>query len=276
VARVTGCLEALLLKLASEPSWRVAGSKGFVACALPTVVDAAAVQLRAVHTRRLELLEEAEGLRERLRHRESELQHFRELVEHKKWYPSQEAAAAESRLFRAYERQGLLEARLKVVVAHRDTLQHEVGGAFERERAAWAEQRSALAAECEQLVAAREEQNAQLAQARERLAALQDEVTRVNRLCASFEQQVLQLPESEEELRERQAEWVSLFEQLQEKERRAGRRGSRGRRGKAQRQSAAARGAEARSSSQDPGMDSSSQGPGLDLPPPLPALAATI
>jgi len=150
---------------------------------------------------------------------EGRLERIKKEVEEHFWCPSQEVADAEARYLVAKDRKAALVAKLEVAIAHRDELKREVGESFEREHQAWLKERDELLAARERLTEDIKKKRQEREEAEGSLAAQLDEAAKVERTCATFEQQIAQLPAQEEELRTMQGRWVALFEELQEKER---------------------------------------------------------
>merc|ERR1712039_542681 len=141
---VISCLEAAAFKLANTPGFKVVG---FVKSALPAVLDAAAQHLQETHSRRLQLVKEAEVLRDRIRVREAQLAAAREKSEMYAWHPRKQACRAEADWRAAESKVFDLEAKLHIVTARRDALREQVGATFSKEQATWSEERNALTAE---------------------------------------------------------------------------------------------------------------------------------
>merc|ERR1711865_266563 len=92
---VMDCVEAALLKLSTSPDWKVVK---YVQNALPSVTDAAAAQLQDTNGKRLDLLNEAEVLRDRLRLRGIQLEKLRQQADLYAWHPRKEASQASAAL----------------------------------------------------------------------------------------------------------------------------------------------------------------------------------
>lgn len=214
-AIVEGCLESVILKVAMEPAWAVAGSE-FLKRVLPAVCDAAAQLLQAAHARHEALKVECSLLEAWMARSEERLEDLRLKTEREVWLPRRQMAMIRADLARAEERASKLESRLAVATDRRDRLRLESDASCGVEREAWSKQRALLQGKLEELVQEEGTLRSHFFQRQRLLQQRQAENSITRRAVDDAKIEASYVPQSESQWREVQEQVAELSKQLRE------------------------------------------------------------
>eukprot|EP00931_Biecheleriopsis_adriatica_P060401 TRINITY_DN36274_c0_g1_i2.p1 TRINITY_DN36274_c0_g1~~TRINITY_DN36274_c0_g1_i2.p1 ORF type:complete len:314 (-),score=80.30 TRINITY_DN36274_c0_g1_i2:23-964(-) len=198
-AMVVECLEVALLKLQSQPAWRMAGS-GFLERTLTSVADASCAQIQANRAKSIELVKQVEDWQAQLKSSEAKLQLTRTTWAAQQARFCEAAEVSKTALQGALDRQVTEKKLLEETRAQQQQLESTAGEALREKRKAQSEQRSAILSKREAVASQLEAARAEHAREQQELDELLAESGRVKKAIQVSEVEVEEMPEMEERL----------------------------------------------------------------------------